>query len=51
MSKKERKKAAEDVLEKFLHEPIENIPQANFDDFVRENANNSAKVGLKTFVF
>jgi len=50
MSKKERKKAADDVLEKFLHEPIENIAQAYFDDFVRENANNSAKVGLKTLV-
>lgn len=48
MSKKEHKQT--DVLERFLHEPIENIAQAYFDDFVKENARKSAQVGLKTMV-
>lgn len=37
-------------IERYLDEPIKNITQAYYDDFVKENAKNSAQVGLKTIV-
>lgn len=37
-------------IERYLDEPIKNITQAYYDDFVKDNALNSAKVGLKTIV-
>lgn len=47
---KTRKDIAEEAMKRYLDEPIKNITQAYYDDFVRENARSSAKVGLKTIV-
>lgn len=47
---KTRKEIAEQVINKYLNEPIKNITQAYYDEFVKENAESSAQVGLKTIV-
>lgn len=47
---KTRKEIAEQAINKYLNEPIKNITQAYYDEFVKENAENSAQVGLKTIV-
>lgn len=47
---KTRKEIAEEAINKYLNEPIKNITQAYYDEFVKENAESSAQVGLKTIV-
>ena len=47
---KTRKEIAEQAINKYLNEPIKNITQAYYDEFVKENAESSAQVGLKTIV-
>lgn len=47
---KTRKEIAEEAIKRYLNEPIKNITQAYYDDFVKENARNSAQVGLKAMV-
>ena len=47
---KTRKEIAEEAINKYLNEPIKNITQAYYDEFVKENAKSSAQVGIKTIV-
>ena len=47
---KTRKEIAEQAINKYLNEPIKNITQAYYDEFVKENAKSSAQVGIKTIV-
>lgn len=47
---KTQKEVAEEAINRYLNEPIKNITQAYYDEFVKENTRNSAQIGLKTIV-
>lgn len=48
--KPSNEKRAKEELERLLNEPIKNIIQSYYDDYVKENAKLSAELGLKAII-